>query len=56
MAALDSVSLIGLSPDDEPIARALNWLIDHQQPNGLWRVLYVQPRVKEKETAKARDM
>ena len=31
VAALDSVSLIGLSPDDEPIAQALNWLIEHQQ-------------------------
>ncbi|HSD85787.1 MAG TPA: adenosine deaminase, partial [Anaerolineae bacterium] len=56
VAALDSVSLIGLSPDDEPIAQALSWLIDRQQPNGLWRVSYVQPCAKEKETAKVRDM
>jgi Prenyltransferase and squalene oxidase repeat len=56
VAALDSVSLIGLPLGDEPITRALNWLIDHQQPNGLWRVSYVQPRMKEKETAKVRDM
>lgn len=56
VAALDSVSLIGLSPDDEPIAQALAWLIDHQQSNGLWRVSYVQPCVKEKETAKVHDM
>jgi hypothetical protein len=55
VAALDSVSLIGLSSDDEPIAQALNWLIDHQQPDGLWRVSYVQPRAKDKETAKVRE-
>jgi len=56
VAALDSVSLIGLSATDEPIARALSWLIDEQQPNGLWRTSYVQPRVNEKETAKVREM
>ena len=37
-------------------SRALNWLIEQQQPNGLWRVSYVQPRAQEKETAKVRDM
>jgi hypothetical protein len=37
-------------------SRALNWLIEQQQPNGLWRVLYVQSRAQEKETAKVRDM
>ena len=56
VAALDSVSLIRLSPDDELIARALAWLIDRQQPNGLWRTSYVQPQQKEKETAKVREM
>lgn len=56
VAALDSVSLIGLSPNDESIARGLNWLIDQQQPNGLWRTWYVQPQQKEKETAKVREM
>jgi hypothetical protein len=55
VAALDSVSLIGLSSDDEPIVQALNWLIDHQQSDGLWRVSYVQPRAKDKETAKVRE-
>jgi hypothetical protein len=56
VAALDSVSLIGLSPNVAPIAQALNWLIDQQQPNGLWHTSYVQPHAKEKETAKVRDM
>ncbi|NTU65724.1 MAG: hypothetical protein HGB05_20560, partial [Chloroflexi bacterium] len=56
VAALDSVSLIRLSPDDELIARALNWLIAQQQPTGLWRTSYVQPQQKEKETAKVREM
>jgi hypothetical protein len=56
VAALDSVSLIGLSPREEHIQQALYWLIEHQQRNGLWRVSYVQPRAKEKDTAKVRDM
>jgi hypothetical protein len=56
VAALNSVSLIGLSPDNEPIAQALNWLIDQQQSDGLWRVSYVEPHAKEKETIKVRDM
>ena len=54
VAALDSVALIGLSPHTEPITRALNWLLDQQQSNGLWRTSYVQPC--EKETTKVRDM
>jgi hypothetical protein len=56
VAALDSISLISPTANGEPIAQALNWLIERQQPNGLWRVSYVQPQQKEKETAKVRDM
>ena len=37
-------------------SRALDWLIEQQQPNGLWCVSYVQTRAQEKETAKVRDM
>ncbi len=56
VAALDSVSLIGLSKDDERIEHALNWLRDHQEEDGLWKVSYAKPQEKEKETAKAREM
>jgi len=47
VAALDSISLIGLSKEDEQIRRALSWLIDHQEESGLWRESYV--KVKDEE-------
>ena len=53
VAALDSVSLIGITKDDEQISKALNWLIDHQEEDGLWKVSYATPDVPEKDTAKA---
>lgn len=56
VTALDSLSRIGLSKDDEQIKPALDWLRDHQEKSGLWRVSYVKPKEKEKETAKAREM
>ncbi len=54
VAALDSLSLIGLSKKDEHIKPALIWLVDHQEENGLWKVSYA--KAQEKETAKAREM
>jgi len=56
VAALDSVSRIGLSRDDEQVKQALDWLSDHQEEDGLWKVSYARPQVKEKETVKAREM
>ena len=35
VSALDSVSLIGLTKDDEQVRKAVNWLIDHQEADGL---------------------
>lgn len=55
VAALDSLSLIGLSSDDEQIKQALKWLADHQEASGLWKVSYARPHEREKETAKARE-
>jgi hypothetical protein len=40
VAALDSISLIDPSRD-EPMERALHWLIAHQEEDGLWRTSYV---------------
>ncbi|MAT41399.1 MAG: hypothetical protein CL609_03585 [Anaerolineaceae bacterium] len=54
VAALDSISLIGVSQDDQQIQQALKWLIDHQEPNGLWKVTYA--KAQEKDTAKNREM
>lgn len=55
VAALDSVSLIGLTKEDEQISKALDWLIEHQEADGLWRVSYAKPDVRETETARKRD-
>ena len=55
VAALDSLSLIGLPKNDADVTRALQWLVDHQREDGLWRVSYVKPHEKEKETTKVRS-
>jgi hypothetical protein len=56
VAALDSVSLIGLSKEDEQVRQALSWLVAHQEENGLWRVSYVQTEGRQSQTARARQM
>jgi hypothetical protein len=55
VAALDSVTRIGLGADDQRIGRALRWLIDHQEKDGLWRETYAKPRAMGKETPKMRE-
>ena len=55
VAALDSVSLIGLSRDNEQVSKALGWLIDHQGEDGLWKVSYARPNVRETDVAKKRE-
>lgn len=54
VSALDSISRIGLSREDEQIQQALQWLVEHQEADGLWKVTYVKDR--EKENAKTREM
>ncbi len=44
VAALDSLSVIGVPRADPDIDRALRWLIDHQQPDGLWLLDYASGR------------
>ena len=56
VAALDSLSLIGLSKDDEQIGQALTWLVDHQEESGLWKASYAKAQETEKEAAKAQEM
>jgi len=55
VAALDSLSLIGLSKEDEHIRLALAWLIEHQEENGLWKTTYAKPGGEEKRIAKVRE-
>ena len=40
VSALDSLSLMGFSKDDEDVENALKWLINHQQSEGLWKISY----------------
>lgn len=56
VVALDSISLIGLSKDDEGIGKALSWLVEHQDQDGLWKVSYAKPQEKDRETPKEREM
>jgi hypothetical protein len=55
VAALDSVTRIGMGTEDVRIERALQWLIDHQEKDGLWRDTYAKPRSRGKETSKIRE-
>ena len=56
VAALDTVSRIGLSREDDQIEQALIWLSEHQENDGLWRVTYAKPLGEGKETARAREV
>jgi hypothetical protein len=56
VAALDSLSLIGLSKDDAHIKLGLDWLANHQEASGLWKVSYSKPDEQEKDIAKIRTM
>ena len=55
VAALDSLTLMGFTADDPPIHQGMAWLVDHQESSGLWKVSYVDPQAKEKQTPKARQ-
>lgn len=46
VAALDSISFID-SSQDEQIDEALDWIRDHQQEDGLWKVTYVKGKKTE---------
>ena len=54
LAAMDSLSLIGLPRDDRQIQQALTWFIDHQEENGTWKSYYQKQGEKEKDTLEAR--
>ncbi len=42
ITSLDSLSRMGFSRDDPDIKTALDWFIEHQGPDGLWKVTYVK--------------
>jgi len=47
LTALDSLSLLGFSADEEGVRRGLDWFISNQGENGLWRTSYEQAKHKE---------
>jgi hypothetical protein len=55
VAAMDSLSLIGLPRHDARMKVALDWFIENQEADGSWRLSYADPRAGERETAKARE-
>jgi hypothetical protein len=54
VSALDSLSFLGFSKDDPDIKKALDWVIEHQQENGLWNLQYGEP--KKRESTKEKEM
>jgi hypothetical protein len=42
ITSLDSLSRMGFPGDDPDIKTALDWFIEHQEPDGLWKVTYVK--------------
>jgi hypothetical protein len=47
LTALDTLSLIGYSRQDQDVHKALRWFVDNQQPDGLWKTSYEQAKHKE---------
>lgn len=57
LTALNSLSLMGFSKDDPDIKKALDWFVDHQEPNGLWKITYVKgKKVIENEKNRERKL
>jgi len=55
LAALDSLSRIGVSASDTHIRQALDWFVANQEMNGLWKLSYARPHEKEKDSAVVRE-
>lgn len=55
VAAMDSLSSMGLSARDAQMKSALDWFVDNQEPDGSWRLSYAGPRAGESATAKSRE-
>jgi len=53
VSALDSLARIGISAGDPDIRNALDWLVEHQEHTGLWKVSYARPEQAIREAAKS---
>jgi hypothetical protein len=47
LSVLDSLSLIGLSPQDERIAAGIEWFVNAQREDGTWRLKYLRDGDKD---------
>ena len=47
LSALDSLSLLGFSADDEEVNKALEWFVSKQQENGSWRLSLLRTKDKD---------
>jgi len=44
LTALDTLSFLDFTKEDHDIRKALDWFIQHQEKNGLWRTTYVEDK------------
>jgi hypothetical protein len=54
LTALDSLSLMGFSAEDDDVQKGLGWFVANQHENGLWKTSYEQAKRKEM-TVKEKD-
>lgn len=52
VTSLESLSLMGYSKDDVDVKIALNWLIENQSSDGLWKLSYVKGAKENSANAK----
>lgn len=56
LTALDTLSWIGFTRDDEQIQRGLHWFLDHQEASGLWKDTYAKDVVRENRLTQERRL
>jgi hypothetical protein len=42
LSSLDSLSRLGFSSEDNDVSKALDWFVDKQEKNGLWKLRMVR--------------
>lgn len=57
VTSLDSLSRMGFTRNDPDISAALDWFVEHQGPDGLWNLTYVEgKRVTDNEANRERRL
>lgn len=51
VAAMDSVTLCGLTDRNDDVRKAAAWFVDHQEKSGLWKTSYVRQGKAYRESA-----